>query len=58
MYWFVLWLAIAAAAFLVAIIVATRRATSPFGVGMLFGLTVMFLVGIAVLLLQVAFTPT
>ena len=57
-YWFVLWLAVAATGFLVAIVVTARRATRNFGEGMLLGLSLTFAVLFAVLLLQGLFTPS
>ena len=56
--WFVLWFALAAAAYLVAIVMTTRRSTRLFGQGMLLGLTTPLLVGIALVFLQTFFTPS
>jgi len=57
-FWFVLWFALAAAAYLVAIVLTTRRSTRLFGQGILLGLTTLLLVGIAVVFVQIVFTPS
>ena len=57
-FWFALWFALAVAACLVAIVAAARRSTRRFGQGMLLGLAALFLVGITVVLLQIALTPS
>jgi len=57
-FWFLLWFALAVATYLVAIVATARRSTRRFGQGMLLGLTALLLVGITVVLLQIAFTPS
>ena len=56
--WFVLWFALGTAAYLVAVVLTTRRSTRPFGQGMLLGLTTLLLVGAVVVAVQIVFTPS
>ena len=57
LFWFIMWFALAVTAYLVAIVVTARRSTRRFGQGMLLGMTVLPLIGVAVVLVQIAFTP-
>jgi hypothetical protein len=57
-FWFVLWFALAATAFLIAMVLTTRPSTRVFGQGVLQGLATLLVAGIAVGFLQSVFTPS